>query len=48
MKDAIAEAVNVSVDRNFILARYEKHVKALQNMVKLNVVRTLTFTDAMT
>lgn len=33
------------VEKNFVLARFEKHVCTLQNLVNANVERRVTVTD---
>lgn len=47
MKDAKADIVKIYVERNLNLARFEKHVRAVQTLVDANVERKVTFTDAM-
>lgn len=47
VKIAKADSVEMSVERNLILARFEEHVRSLQTQVKANVDRKATFTDTM-
>lgn len=37
----------MSVERNFVSARFEKHFRALQALVNANVERMVTLADAM-